>query len=179
MIPNLHEIFPFHFHWDFHFAGKQEGSSMKNIQIDLKKLSLASPKHTLNLKGDFKEKGLPLYDGNLSLSLVNYQDLIHDMVNYYNRWEVFLAQSHLKYSLPLINEKITDEVIQFLQFLSQSPKDKPNDLLIDLKVINTTDVSVGSHSLGEVIGEGMKLKHVIEQELNAAPSAPKEQPESL
>jgi hypothetical protein len=93
---------------------------------------------------------------------VNYRDMIHDMISYFNRIHPVLekiAESH-KQPMPLgvINDKQENEIIDFFNSLSDNHADSNKDVTITVNYNDADGVKVGKNTIENVIQAWNKLK---------------------
>jgi len=168
LIPDLSQFGKITYQIDFDFSSveKEPTPLFEDISVKLGKLGLASDLYGVALKGGLKGKK-PLYDGDLSLKLINYQALIQDAIHYYNRWEQLLVKAKVVKEdlLPKISDTVTQQTLQFLKAISDHPDAQDKDLETTFVLEHSEPSKVGTLTFGEFAQKGMMWYSQVHAEL--------------
>ena len=162
LIPNFSEFGTITSQLDGHFHGLVEESSppLEKAFLELRKGSLASDLYGVAVTGKLKEEEWPNFNGELTIQLLNYQLLLQDMANYYNRYYNLLTSSGLisKEKLPSVSAQYVGRVTHFLESLALDQKKQANQLVLPLTLRNSHLVDIGPLTLQEFI-MGLRQLH--------------------
>jgi hypothetical protein len=130
---------------DLSFQTKREDENqVEDWSCDLKKCAIRTAACEIALKGykGFRDSGEASF---LEVQIPNYQKFIQSLASYYNRCQSVLTstQTVSEMEMPPVNDKAVDRIATFLGSLSQSPKDRANDLHIVVQGNNAEDMIIG------------------------------------
>jgi hypothetical protein len=158
-----------HSQLEMSFQGKpdERGDKIEKIYINLKNAGVGTDLYGIHMSGDLKEKEGQLFDGNLTIQLDNYKELLRDFANYYNHWQNLLSSFDIyKLKLPSLSPQKVERTIHFLESLSSPPKKQQegfNQLAVSITVrdSNQAKVKVGPLPLNVFLLKLMQLNQEV------------------
>lgn len=162
LIPNLTKQGTIKNTIELNFHGHEEANSDNLDYVELNKYKIGSDLYDLNLDGKAEKTNTGNFAGNLDIKLKNYQELFKDILNYYMKWQKYLAQAKAKEQLPIISTQYVEKIEKFLESFSTSSNS--NQLEIPIVYDGLTQIKIGKKTLADAINAWSQLLVDLDEE---------------